>query len=140
MTDFKVQRMVKTKSTHHIRSQDELLAESTQRNPCSAPSSSKLGVEVASTSTKSTSQGTSSSSSSDSLSRHSSSKGASTRSLSHEEPSAPCKSVLKKKGRSLVGLVPEIVGEGLEFPGNLPARTLRTVRVVTFSTPRSFLH
>jgi len=101
-----------------IRSPDEFLAEGTQGNPYSAPSSSKSGAEVASTSTSSTS-GETSSFSFDYSSRHSSLEGASTSSSSHEEPSALGKSVLKRKGRSSVGLVPEIVAEGLEFLGAL---------------------
>ncbi|KAJ8422874.1 hypothetical protein Cgig2_013747 [Carnegiea gigantea] len=115
ITDFQVQKMVKTKSTPRIRFPDELLAKGMQGNPCSAPSSSKSGAEVASTSTSSTSGGTSSSSS-DRLSRCSSSGGASMSSSSHEGPSTPGKSVLRRKGRSLVGLVPEIVAEGPAFP------------------------
>ncbi|KAJ8434807.1 hypothetical protein Cgig2_033529 [Carnegiea gigantea] len=104
--------MAKTKSTPHIRSPDELLAGGTQGNPCSAPSSSKPGAEVAFTSSSSTSGGASSSSSSDSSSRSSSSEGASTSSSSPEGPSALGKSVLKRKGRAPKGLV----AEGPEFP------------------------
>ena len=109
--------MANTKSTPRIRSPDELLVEGTQSNPCSTLSSSKPRVEVASPSTSSNLEVTSSSSSSDSSSRHSSSEGASTSSPSHEGPSAPGKLALKRKGRSLVGLVPEIVVEGQKFPG-----------------------
>ncbi|KAJ8451345.1 hypothetical protein Cgig2_014117 [Carnegiea gigantea] len=50
-----VRRMTKTKSPTRIRSPAELLAEGTHGNPCSAPSSSKPGAEVASTSSSSTS-------------------------------------------------------------------------------------
>ncbi|KAJ8428638.1 hypothetical protein Cgig2_017137 [Carnegiea gigantea] len=80
--------MAKTKSTPRIRSPDELLAERTQGNPCSAPSSSKLRAEVAFTSTSSTSRAFDSG-----------------------------KSVLKRKGRSPITLVAEIIAEGPEFPG-----------------------
>ncbi|KAJ8426886.1 hypothetical protein Cgig2_002734 [Carnegiea gigantea] len=111
-----VRRMAKTKSTRRIRSPDELLAKSTQGNPCSAPSSSKPGAEVASTSSSSTSGEASSSSSSDSSSRSSSSEGVSTSSSSPEGPSTPGESVLKRKGRAPEGLVAEIVVEGPEFP------------------------
>ncbi|KAJ8430518.1 hypothetical protein Cgig2_012917 [Carnegiea gigantea] len=67
-----VQRMAKTKSSPHIRSPDELLAEGTQDNPYSAPYSFKPGAEVASTSTGSTSGEASSSFSSNSSLRSSS--------------------------------------------------------------------
>ncbi|KAJ8435431.1 hypothetical protein Cgig2_013929 [Carnegiea gigantea] len=77
-------------------------------------------AEVASTGTSSSLRGTSSSSS-DRSSRHSSLEVASTSSSSHEGPSTPGKSVLKRRGRSFVGPVPEIVAEGPEFPG-APAR------------------
>ncbi|KAJ8429329.1 hypothetical protein Cgig2_026559 [Carnegiea gigantea] len=66
MPDFQVRRMAKTKSIPRIRSPDELLAESTQGNPYSAPPQSNPEAEVASTSS-SASSGTSSS---DSSSRH----------------------------------------------------------------------
>jgi len=56
-TDFQVRRMAKTKYTPRIRSPAELLAEGIQGNPCSAPSSSKPGAEVASNSSSSTSGG-----------------------------------------------------------------------------------
>ncbi|KAJ8422958.1 LOW QUALITY PROTEIN: hypothetical protein Cgig2_031580 [Carnegiea gigantea] len=62
------EEMAKTKSTPRIRSPDELLAEGTLGNPCSAPPQSNPEAEVASTSS-SASSGTGSSSSS---SRHSS--------------------------------------------------------------------
>ncbi|KAJ8419789.1 hypothetical protein Cgig2_010900 [Carnegiea gigantea] len=114
--DPQVRRMAKTKSTPRIRSPDELLAEGTQGNPCSAPSSSRPRVEVASTSISSMSRGTSPSSSDRSW-RHSSSEGASMSSSSHKVSSTLGKLVLKRKGCSLVGLVPEIVAEGLEFLG-----------------------
>jgi len=109
--------MAKSNSTPRIRSLGELLVEGTQGNPCSASSSSKLGAEVVSTSTSSTSGETSSSS--DSSSRCSSSEGASTSSSSQEGHLAPGKSVHKRKDRSPVGLVPEIFAEGLEFLGTL---------------------
>jgi len=67
MTDFQVRRMAKTKSTSCMRSLHELLAEGTQGNPCSAPSSSQPVTEVASTSTSSSSGGISSYSSDGSL-------------------------------------------------------------------------
>ncbi|KAJ8431148.1 hypothetical protein Cgig2_026745 [Carnegiea gigantea] len=117
MTNFQVRRMAKTKSTPRIRSPDELLVEGTQGNPCSAPSSSKSGAKVASTSTSSISGETSSSSSSHSSSRHPSSEGASISSSSHKGHSAPSKSVLKRKCHLRVGLVPEIVADGPEFLG-----------------------
>jgi len=112
MTDFKVRRMAKTKSTPRVRSPDELLAEGTQGNPCLAPSSSKPGAEVVSTSTSSTSGEASSNSSSDSSLRSSSSEGVSTSSSSPERLLTPGKSVLKRKGRAPVGFVSEIVAEG----------------------------
>ncbi|KAJ8453134.1 hypothetical protein Cgig2_008018 [Carnegiea gigantea] len=62
------------------------------------------------------SRGTSSSSS-DSSSRHSSSEGASTSLSSHEGPSTLGKSVLKRKDRSPVEQIPEIIVEGPEFLG-----------------------
>jgi len=107
--------MAKTKATPRIRSPDDLLAEGTQGNPCSTPSSSKLEAEVASTSTSSTS-GETSSSSSDSSLRCSSSEGASNSSSSYEGPLTLGKLALRRKGRSPARLVPEIVAEGLEFP------------------------
>ncbi|KAJ8451339.1 hypothetical protein Cgig2_014111 [Carnegiea gigantea] len=134
-----VRRMTKTKFTPRIRSPDELLAKGTQGNPYSAPSSSKPGVEVASTSTNSIS-GETSLSSSDSSSRGSSLEGASTRSSSHKGTPAPGKSVLKRKGRLPVGLVPEIVAEGLDFPGALTHSDPPDGSTVTFPTPGSFLH
>ncbi|KAJ8419943.1 LOW QUALITY PROTEIN: hypothetical protein Cgig2_020753 [Carnegiea gigantea] len=118
--DFYVRRMAKTKSTFCMRSPDELLAKGTQGNPCSAPSSSKLVVEVASTSTSSSLSGTSSYSS-DGSSRGSSSEGALTSSSSREGSSISGRSVLKKRGRTPVGPIPEIVAEGPKFPG-APAR------------------
>ncbi|KAJ8424341.1 hypothetical protein Cgig2_022187 [Carnegiea gigantea] len=87
----------------------------------SAPSSSKPVAEVASTRTSSSSSGTSSRFS-DRSPRHSSSEGASTSSSSGEGPSTPGRLVLKKRGRSPVGLIPEIVAEGPEFP-RAPARS-----------------
>ena len=103
MTDFQVQRMANTKSTACIRSIDETLAECTQGNPCSAP--------------KSTSEETSFSSCFHSSPRHSSSEGPLTSSSCHEGPSTPGKSVFKRKGRSFVGRVPNVVAKGPEFPG-----------------------
>jgi len=108
--------MAKTKSTPNIKFPDELLAKGPQGNHCSAPTLSKSGAEVASTSTRSSSGKASFYFSSNSSLRSSSSEEALTSSSSHEGPSASCKSVLKRKGRSLVGLVPEIVVEGPEFP------------------------
>ncbi|KAJ8428264.1 hypothetical protein Cgig2_000326 [Carnegiea gigantea] len=110
-----VLRMAKTKSTPRIKSPDELLAEGTQDNPCFTPCSLKPVAEVASTSTG-FSSGESSSFSLDGSSRRSSSEGASTISSSHEGPSTPGRSVLKKRSRSPVGPVPEIVAEGPKFP------------------------
>ncbi|KAJ8420401.1 hypothetical protein Cgig2_028073 [Carnegiea gigantea] len=104
-----------------IRSLDELLAEGTQGNPSSAPSSPKPVAEAATTSTSSSLRETSSPSS-DGSSRSSSSEGASTSSSSHEGPSTPGRSVLKKRGRSTKGPVPEIVAEEPDFPG-APARS-----------------
>ncbi|KAJ8430921.1 hypothetical protein Cgig2_033549 [Carnegiea gigantea] len=106
MTDFQVRRMAKTKSTPCIRSLDELLAEGTQGNPCSAPPQSNQEAKVASTSSSASSRMGSSGSSS----RHS------LRSPSSSEASLGLgKSVLKRKGRALA--VTEIVAEGSEFPG-----------------------
>ncbi|KAJ8441091.1 hypothetical protein Cgig2_000352 [Carnegiea gigantea] len=126
LADPQVEGAIRTKNgknqvNSRIRSPDELLAEGTQGNPCSARSSLKPGAQVASTITSSTLGGTSSSTSDRSL-RHSSSERASTSSSLHEGPSTSGKSVLKRKGRSLVGLVPEIVVEGPEFP-RAPARS-----------------
>jgi len=105
--------MVKTKSTACIRSLDELLAEATQGNACSVLSSSKPVAEVASTSTLRRDI----SHSSNGSSRHSSLEGASTSSSSGEGPSTLRRSILKKRGRSSVGLIPEIVAKGAKFPG-----------------------
>ncbi|KAJ8445039.1 hypothetical protein Cgig2_022559 [Carnegiea gigantea] len=106
-----VRRIVKTKSAPCFRSLDELLAEGTQGNPCSAPSSSNPEAEVAFTGSSFTLGVALSSSSSES----SSSKGASSSPSSSEEPPAPGKSVLKRKSRA--HKVTEIVAEGSEFPG-----------------------
>jgi len=115
MTDFQVRRMAKTKSTPCIRSPDELLAEGTQGNPCSAPPQSNPEAEVASTSSSAPSRmGWSRSSSKHSL-RSSSSERASTSPSSSEASLGPGKSVLKRKGRAPT--VTEIVAEGSEFPG-----------------------
>ena len=73
-------------------------------------------AEVASTSTSSSSRETSSPSS-DGSSRSSSLEGASTSFLSHEGPSTLGRSVLKKRGRSTVGPILEIVAERPEFHG-----------------------
>jgi len=108
--------MENTKSTPHIRSPDELLAEATRGNCFSVPNSPKPVAEAASTSTGS-SLGETSSSSSDGSSRCSSLEGASTSSSSYEGPSTMGNSVFKRKSHSLVGPIPEIVAEGLEFPG-----------------------
>jgi len=140
MTDFQVRRMAKTRSTRRIKFPKELLAKGTQGNPCSAPTSSKLGAEVASTSTSPSSGEASSSSSSDSSLRNLSSKGASTSSSSHEGPSAPSKSVLKRKGRSPVGLEAEIVAKGPEFPGALTRSDPQDGPAFTSPTQRSSLH
>jgi len=114
MPDFQVRRMTKTKSTPRIRSSDELLAEGTLGNPCSAPSQSNSSGEVASTSSNASSRMGSSSSSFGHSSRSSSSEGASTSSFSPEASLGSGKLVLKRKGR--MPPVTEIVVEGSEFP------------------------
>ncbi|KAJ8429185.1 hypothetical protein Cgig2_028758 [Carnegiea gigantea] len=110
LRDTQVPRLVKVVYNPQPR------PEATRGNPFSAPISPKSVAEAASTSTSSSLRETSSSSS-DGSSRHSSSEGASTSPSSHKGPSTPGNLVLKRKGRSLVGPIPEIVAEGPEFPG-----------------------
>ncbi|KAJ8428571.1 LOW QUALITY PROTEIN: hypothetical protein Cgig2_021629 [Carnegiea gigantea] len=100
--DFQVRRTAKTKSTPRIQSPDELLAEGTLSNPCSAPSQSNPEAEPGS-----------SSSTSDRSSRSSSFEGTST-SSSPGSSLALGSLVLKRKG--CTPPVTKIVAEGSEFP------------------------
>ncbi|KAJ8425255.1 hypothetical protein Cgig2_015862 [Carnegiea gigantea] len=86
------QRMAKTKFTPRIKTPDELLAEgTTEGNFYSALGSQRLGAEVLSTSSSSSSVGTSASSSSDGASISSSSDGSSASSSSDEASTSSSK-------------------------------------------------
>ena len=108
--DFQVRGMAKTKSTPRIRTPDELLAEGSIGNVCSVLPQSNTEVQVAS-------------SSSSTSSRPGSSSGSSGRSSSSEEASTNSSSESSGSGTSgrarhqRAAPVPEIVAEGVEFPG-----------------------
>ncbi|KAJ8421649.1 hypothetical protein Cgig2_019222 [Carnegiea gigantea] len=129
-----VHRMAKTKSTMRIRSPDELLAEGTQGNPCSAAPQSNPEAKVASTSSSASPGTGSSGSSSGHLLKSPSLERVSTSSSSCEASFGRSKSVLERKGRMPV--VTEIVAEGLEFPKAPTRSDRRMVRAVTSLIPR----
>lgn len=108
--DFQVRGMAKTKSTPRIRTPDELLADDSIGNVRSALPESNTGCRVAS-------------SSSSTSSRPGSSSGASGRTSSYKEASTSSSSESSSPGSSgrarnrRAAPVPEIVAEGMEFPG-----------------------
>ncbi|KAJ8427751.1 hypothetical protein Cgig2_008555 [Carnegiea gigantea] len=120
-------RMAKMKSTPHVRTLDELLVEEALKGHiCSASSPQRLRIEILSANSRSSSVGTSPSSSSDGASTDSSFDGSSSRSSLGEalissstpaDPNAPGRVVHKKRGCASIGTVPDVVAEGLVFPG-----------------------